>query len=346
MRQIKMKKIICISFLLLSSINALYAANKKNITINIQGTGPKDTVEGFKYALVIEATAAGYDITENTAMAKYSIKFTVEWDQIEERSKFTVSLVKVEDSYVVVTMEYFFADEEEMLLYSQLVFFMLMANLPEDEIIIAVAGPEDDSWRHKWLYARASFEYLVLLLQLMPKDNLIGGAGVYDGSFENPTSVAPLDNKLIPMPGLKLGLEVQFLDFMSVEPGAQISMEQIMLNEIVYNVLFSLQIKFPLKFIKSLVLEPYGAGAYPMRFPQNKVFEGFPLYSYGGGIQISAKAGKNGAAFVDISYMYFGEVDMKNYIDKLYPNPKTITFNHSILGFSIGYKYGFIDRKR
>jgi hypothetical protein len=223
-----------------------------------------------------------------------------------------------------------------------------MANLPEDEIIIAVAGPEDDSWRHKWLYLRTSFDYSVLLLQLRSKD-LIAGAGVYDGDPEDPTTrtrVAPVDNKLVPMPGLKLGVEVQFLDFMSVEPGAQISMEQIMLNEIVYNVLFSLQVKFPLKFIKSLVLEPYGAGAYPMRFPQNKVFEDFPMYSYGGGIQISAKAGKNGAAFVDISYMYFGDVGMKNYFGELYPNPGIITFNHSILCFSMGYKHGFIDRKR
>jgi hypothetical protein len=345
MRQIKIKKIICISFLLLSSISALYAANKKNITINIQGTGPKDTVEGFKYALVIEATAAGYDITENSAMAKYSIKFTVEWDQIEERSKFTVSLVKVEDSYVIVTMEYFFADEEEMLLYSQLVFFMLMANLPEDEIA-AAAGPEDDSWQYKWLYARASLDYSVLLLQLRPKD-LVAGAGVYDGNYDNPSRVAPLDNKLIPMPGISLGLEAQLLDWLSIEPGVQLSLEEIMLNKIIYNFLFSIQIKFPLKFIKGLVLEPYGAAAFPKRFPEAlEVFPDFPKYSFGGGIQFSAKAGKNGAAFVDVRYMYFGDVDMKNYLGELYPKPEKITFGHSILGFGIGYKHGFIDRKR
>jgi hypothetical protein len=339
-----MKKVIFILFFAFLSITALYAANFKNIILNIQGSGPAEVVEGFKFALTIEANAAGYDVIEDLSMAKYYIKFSSEYDQTEQRYRFTISLVKVEDLFVIVTMEYLFADEEEMMLYSQLVFFVLMANLPEGEIAAAV--PEDNSWRDKWLYARTSFDYSILFLKLKG-DGLIADAGMYDGPYENPTRVAPLDNKLTPMPGIKLGAEIQFLDWMSVEPGIQFSMEEVMKNRSIYNLLFSLEVKFPLKFLGNLVLEPFGAIAYPMRFPQeNEIFDNFPMLAYGGGIQMAVKAMKESAVFVEVKFLYFGDVGMKNHYGELYPKPEVIQYKHSVLGFSIGYKHGFFDRKK
>jgi hypothetical protein len=335
-----MKKITCASILLFFSISALYAANSKNMALNIQGNGNANLVDGFKHALIIEANAAGYRTTESLNEAKYQIKFSVEFDRIEQRFKFTVSLIKVEGLSEVITMEYFFADEEEMLLYSQLVFFMLMANLPEDEIPV----PEDNTWQNKWLYINASFDYSLMLLALK-SDGLHGGLGVYNDFF-NPIRSAPIDNKIVPMVGAGLGVEVQFLDFMSIEPHAQISLENAVIDHLMYSLLFSVQLKFPLKFFSSFVIEPYGIAAYPMRFPEeNEIFFTYPDYIFGGGIQVAVKAGKIGALFFDVSYLYLGDTEMNNYYGELYPKPETIHYDHSVLKFSIGYKFGFINRK-
>jgi hypothetical protein len=341
MRQ-TVKKALCAVFILFFSISALYAANKKNITLNIQGTGPANLVEGFIFALKIEANAAGYDVTDNLAAAKYYIKFTVEFDRVEQKSRFNVSLVKVQDSSVIVSMEYLFTDEEEMLLYSQLVFFMLMANLPEDET--AAGGPVDNSWRDKWLYIRASFDYSIMLMALK-------GDGLYEGAAFNDEMnlFAPLENKIIPVQGVNLGAEVQFLDFMSVEVGAQISLEEVISKHLMYNMLFSAQLKFPLKFFSSMVIEPYGAVGYTMRFPEEKeVFDPdyMPTLAFGGGLQTAVKMGKNGALIFDVNYMYYGEAGLKNYLGNYTPNPSVIKYDYSVLGFKIGYKFGFFDRKK
>jgi hypothetical protein len=337
-------KTTCVLFLLIFSFLPVYAANSKNITLNIQGSGQPNFVEGFKDALKIEANAAGYQVTENLSLAKYYIKFSVDFDQNEQKSKFIVSLVKVADSSVIVSMEYLFADEEEMLLYSQLVFFMLMANLPENET--ADSEPVNDDWRNKWLYISPYYNYSIMFLALK-SDGLIGGIGAYNGAFDSPTMVSPLDNKLVPVQGVGLGLEVQFLDWMSIQPGAQISMEEIVLKQIMYNLLLSVEVKFPLKFLRNIVLAPYGAAAYPMRFPEDsEVFDNYPTFIYGGGVQIAAKAGNNGAIFFDVSYMYYGDTGMMNQYGPLYPNPEVIHYNHSVLSFSIGYKFGFFDRKK
>jgi hypothetical protein len=335
------KKALCALIILFSSISGLYAANSKGIAINIQGSGSGDLIEGFKYALKIEATAAGYDVTDNMVAAKYIIKFTVAFDQVQQKSKINVSLVKVADSSEVVAMEYLFTDEEEMLLYSQLVFFMLMANLPEDELGTAVV---DDSWRNKWLYARVSFDYSIMLLSLK-SDDLVGGIGMSNPA--NPLLVAPLDNKVVPVFGAGLGAEVQVLNFLSIEPGAQISYENAVQDHTIYNLLLTMGIKFPLKFFGGFVPEPYIMAAYPMRFPKaNEIFVEYPKLAYGGGIQFAVKMGKNSALFFEASYLYYGGVSMQNKYKDIFPKPEEIKYNYSFVSFKIGYKYGFFDRKR
>jgi len=338
------KKVIWISFLLLFSLACLYAANPRDIALNIQGSGSPNFVEGFKYALLVEAKAVGYQIKDELSAAKYGIKFTVEFDQTEQKSKFVVSLIKAADSSVITTMEYFFADEEEMLLYSQLVFFLLMSNLPED-----VTAAEDTTWRDKWLYFNFSYDYSLMFLALK-SDGLKGGIGAYNDAVDPPV-INSLDNKITPMPfGLGIGIECQFLDFMSVEPHAQISMEEVLKDHIMYNALISLELKFPLKFFKSLVIAPYGAAAFSLRFPDDmEIFTNYPQipnFIFGGGIHIAVKVGKSGAIFFDVNYMYVGDTAIKNYFGEYTPKPEEIHYDNSILGFRIGYKIGLFDRKK
>jgi hypothetical protein len=332
--------------MLFSLIPVIYADNSNNIALNIQGNGPDATVEGIKNALKIEAEGAGFQVTENLNAAKYRIEFAVEYHQIEQRQKFNVNLVKDADSPALVTMEYYFSDGEETLLGQQ-VFFMLMAGLPEDETAFIAAVLGDDNWRNKWLYARGSLDYSISMLGLK-SDGLIAGAGAYSGEFDNPVRVAPLDNKIVTLPGMSLGAELQFLDWLSIEPGVHLSLEEIVLKKFMYNMLLSLEVKFPLKIFKNFVLAPYGAGSYPMRFPQgNEVFDKFPMFGYGGGIQTSVRAGKNSAVFLDINYTYFGDTGMKNQLQLYdsFPNPGVIHYNQSAFGIRIGYKHGFFDRK-
>ena len=340
MRQI-IKKTACVLALLFCSFSVVYAANSKNITLSIQGSGQQAFVQGFKDALIIEAKAAGYDVTENTSAAKYNIKFTVEFDQSTQKSKFVVSLVRISDSYVIVSMEYLFSDEEEMLLYSQLVFFMLMANLPDNEV--AASEPVDDNWRDKWLYISPYYNYSIMLLALR-SEGLHAGVGVYN---ETLTVINPQDNKIISMPaGLGLGLEFQFLNFMSIEPGVQISQDEVVSDHLMYNLLLSLELKFPLKFFRNVVFEPYGIVAYPKRFPKDlEIFADYPKYVFGGGMQIGVKVGKGGALFFDVSYMYYGDTPIKNPYGEYTPNPPEIHYDHAVLGFSVGYKFGFLNRK-
>jgi hypothetical protein len=342
MRQMT-KKITCFLIIFLFSLTFLYAAGPKKLALHLQGNGSQNLVEGFKFALTIEANAAGFQVIDSYNAANYQIKYSIEFDRMEQKFKFTVSLIKIMDSSEVITMEYFFADEEEMLLYSQLIFYMLMANLPEEE---TGSVYEDDTWRNKWLYLNTSFDYSLMFLILEGK-GLIGGAGIYhELSDRTVDRVAPLDNMIVPTMGAGLGLEFQFLNFMSIEPHAHISLEEVVYDNLVYNVLFSVELKFPLKIFSSIVIEPYGLAAYPISFPQGEdIFKGIPTYLFGGGIQAAVKAGKNGALFFDVSYLYIGEIGMINRFDKLYPKPDTIFYDYSVLKFSVGYKFGFFNRK-
>jgi len=342
------KKTLCVLVLIFCTFSAVYAANSKNITLIIQGTGQPAFVQGFKEALIIEAKAAGYDITDTPSMAKYAIKFSVEFDQAAQRSKFTVSLVKVVDQYVIVSMEYMFADEEEMLLYSQLVFFMLVANLPDNEV--PASAPIDDSWRNKWVYLNTYVDYSVMFLAIKNTD-LHAGAAYNDSK----TRFNHLDNKVVTMGGIGVGLELQFLDFMSIEPGILIFNEEAQKAQTMWNIALSGKLKFPLKFIGNVVIAPYGAFSYNLRFPQKDTVEPFAFYpqtAIGGGLQVALKAGKSGGIFLDVSYMYYGDTSLKNPYTKnsdgnfYTPNPKVIHYDQTVLGIGVGYKFGFIDRKR
>jgi len=242
-----------------------------------------------------------------------------------------------------------------MLLYSQLVFFMLMNNLPDNEVV--VSEPVNDNWRNKYLYISPYYSYSLMFLPLLG-DGLVGGAGIYNDSVD-PWLIAPLDNKVIPMMGAGLGFEFQILNWLSFEPGAQILLEGLGLKgdleKIIFHVLITAKLKFPLKFLRNVVFEPYLTGGFfPLRFPEDKdiIFIENPTYLFdglsglGGGIQIAVKSGNNGALFFDVNYMHYGKTGMKNQYAELYPKPEIIYYSRFDLSFNVGYKFGLFDRKK
>jgi hypothetical protein len=202
---------------------------------------------------------------------------------------------------------------------------------------------EDDSWRNKWLYVRLSFEFPVTFYKLMGK-GLVDGISVYSKNPDDSVkATVPIDNQVVALPAATLGIELQLFKWLSIEPKFQAGWEYLNEKDF-YTMTAGLELKFPLKFIKHVMLEPYGAVVYPI-LQSEKVFDSFPMLGYGGGLQMGIKGGKPGVLFVDINYMYFGDTGIHNPFKPAFPNPPVIHYQRSVIGLGIGYKFGIINRK-
>jgi hypothetical protein len=206
-----------------------------------------------------------------------------------------------------------------------------------------------DTWRDKWLYLRTSFDFPINYYKLK-EDGLVAGSGAYEGDFKKPNRIAPLDNMVVALPSLTVGLEIQFLNWMSIEPKFQAGLDH--MNDVDFFFLApGIELKFPLKFMRNIMLEPYGALSIPILMPtdlfktSSLLGDSFPWFGLGGGVQISTYGGKAGAVFIDVNYMYFGDVGRYNPYRELYPKPEIIHYTSSFLSIGIGYKAGFINRK-
>jgi hypothetical protein len=204
-----------------------------------------------------------------------------------------------------------------------------------------------DNWRNKWLYLRTSVDFPITYYQLK-EDGLIAGSGVYDDP-DHPTRVSPLDNQVVLLPSLTVGLEVQFVNWLSIEPKFQVGLDHMNETDFFY-MAAGLEVKVPLKFMRNIMFEPYGAVSIPILTPSDifvtsSLLGSLPWFGFGGGFQISTYGGKAGAVLIDVNYMYFGDVGIKNPYGQLFPKPNVIHYNRSVIGLGIGYKVGFINRK-
>jgi hypothetical protein len=216
------------------------------------------------------------------------------------------------------------------------------ANIP-----LPLLTGEEDQWKNKWLYLRASFDYPVTFYLLQPT-GLQGGIGLYNVS---PPRVSPIGHEIMAMPGATVGVEFQRYNFLSVELNIEMNMGDTRNNYFV-NTALGLELKSPIKF-RHLMLVPYGAFSYT--FVVSPIFTEFPPYAAGGGAQLCVRAGKRGSVFIDAKYMFSfaGDAVMRNpYLDfpegpqRIYPEPAVIRYKRSQLGIGVGYKFGILDRKR
>jgi hypothetical protein len=341
-----MKRIGCYLVFLMLPVVFVYA---QQTTIRLEIIGNADQVAFFQDAFSIEVLSYGYEIAGPSASAEYTLRFVI--SPMGDQFILAASLVRVSDSSVLASTEYGFTELEDMLPYNQLVIFTLTSNIPREATTVTTitrvtAAEVDDSWRNKWLYLRASADFPIIFYTLKG-EGLIGGTGVYKGTFENPTMVAPLDNKFSTLPALTLGVEVQVLNFLSVEPMVQVSWEHLNDTDF-YTATAGLEVKFPLKFVQNVMLEPYIGGLYPLPFsiPSTlDIFDSFPMLAFGGGVQLGIKIPK-GIIFLDVNYMYYwGDVGVKNNHGDLFPNPDVIHYQRSVLRIGAGYKFGLFNRK-
>jgi hypothetical protein len=315
-----------------------FAADVNNSKIFLEGTAERrEQLTYFMENFEVEGTAAGYVFTANKADAGYTFKFRVEpySNPMDPLSRFIIfiSLIVNENDSEMLSFGWPFADLDEMYEYNQYIFLRTVVNIPRPEF------QEDDGWRNKWLYLRASFDFPITFYKLM-SDGLAPGKVI-----TNPggTRTVPLDNIVVALPAVTLGIEVQLLKWLSIEPKFLAGWESLN-DEDFYTMAAGLELKFPLKFVKHVMLEPYAAALYPI-LPSTDFFDSYPIIGFGGGMQVGIRGGKPGVLFMDINYMYFGDTGMYNLYKDAYPEPPVVHYKRSAIGLGIGYKFGLINRK-
>jgi hypothetical protein len=201
------------------------------------------------------------------------------------------------------------------------------------------------AWRSQWLYLRASINYPVTFYSVKP-DGLYDGNAIYRGPNKDNPDMDPyppmtIVDKFTALPEVTLGLEFQFLPWLSFETNLQTTMGY-PVKTTSLTMAAGAELKFPFK-ISNFALEPYGAFLYPFIFPS--AFKEPPGYAIGGGIQAGAKAGSKGVIFFDLKYMYYmNDAVLKNQ-NKILPKPEEIHYRHFTVVLGFGYKHGFVDRK-
>jgi len=339
--------------------------------------GSAEQAEFFHKNFSMETAAAGYAVTENENEADYSMKLTVKPNMIvfddgteepappdEDQFILLINLMRNSDGVEIVSLSFGFSEMDEMYKHNLSLIYQAMANVPmtkalggetpsdktpASEAASAVPAPaEDDMWRNKWVYVRASLNFPISYYQAK-SDGLYNGAGIYDPASLVPNSDPPeynrysrLEHKILPMPGATIGVEVQFMDWMS----AELIFDAKFQDPVGYAFIpgLGLQIKFPLKPSGHFMLEPYAAVAASINTADHSV--SYPLIAAGAGAQLGVKGVNMGAFFFDINFLYsIGDAQTNN-PDEVMTQPEVLHWNHFVIGLGLGYKIGFINRPK
>jgi hypothetical protein len=345
-----MKKTLFLPIFFLIALSS-FALDIPVTRIFIEGTASRrDHQEYFLTNFKMEAVGTGYIAAEKKEDAQFTFNFNVEpIENPEDNNRYVIriSLIRNEDDFEILFFDFYFATLEEMYDYNQSLFLRAVSYIPpidEDELALLAQSLTDDTWRNKWIYLRASFDYPVSFYFLQP-DGLVGGAAVYNGDPSDTSTlrVSPLDHKIYALPGATVGVEFQFFKYMSLELNVQFSLGGLR-DTYFIGIAAQADLRFPLKFLKNFVLAPYLSFNMPLN--KSSEFYNFPSYGIGGGMQIGVRGGRSGSFFIDVSYRYFlGNASAFNFNGELFPNPRLIYYQRSVLGLGIGYKFGFINRR-
>jgi hypothetical protein len=310
--------------------------------------GDPEQAAFFHDNFTTETIGAGYTVTENAKEADYTLKMEVKPNMIlyddgtsdlappdEKQSVLQISLVRNEDKSELVAFTFAFDTVDEMYDFNLYLLYETMANVPLTKL---GDTEKDNRWRNKWLYLRASFDYPITFYQLKEPKALWGGGS---GNANDADRWHNLDHRINPFPAVTLGLEFQYLNWMSSELNFNLSFSDPMSASFIPAIQF--EQKFPIKPSDYFMIEPYMAVSMPVDTSANNVR--FPKLGLGGGIQLGVKGGSMGSIFVDVNYIYYlGDVVIKNN-SSYYPYPPEIRYNRFVVGIGIGYKAGFFDRK-
>jgi hypothetical protein len=247
----------------------------------------------------------------------------------------TVSLLATEDAREILQFSWAFETLEEMYEWNLHLIYQAMANVPLTKLTGAV---DTNHWRNKWLYLRASFDYPITFYAVNAANT-----SIYVTNPSRTEDYARLDHQVRPFPGLTLGIEFQFLNWMSVEGDFKINFGEPLATTFIPSI--DLALKFPIKPTRHFMIEPYGIVSFPATTAAN-TFQ-FPSIGLGGGAQLGVKGGEMGAFFVDINYIhYIGDVVTSNNFDPSRPEPARLRWTRFSLGIGVGFKVGFFNRNK
>jgi hypothetical protein len=323
-----------------------FAQSREDVNVYIAPVlANPDQATFFKENFTTETLGAGYNVAQEIDDADYILNLEVKPNMIlyddgslelappdEKQYILYVRLVDHDENTELVSFSFAFTSTDEMYDFNLYLLYEAMANVPMTKLGAGLI--QNDQWRNKWLYIRASFDYPITFYQLLKPDVLMG-----DGPH-NP--VLPLEHKISPFPAVTFGVELQYLYFMSTELSFNLSFA----DPFGHSFIPAIQIeqKFPIKPGRNFLIEPYAAVSFPVATTINCLQ--FPRLGVGGGVQIGVKGGEFGAFFVDVNYIHFlGDVIVKNPWVEHYPNPDRIHYTRFVVGLGIGYKIGFFNRK-
>jgi hypothetical protein len=340
-----MKKNIFSLFFLAVLASSVFAQTREDISVYIAPVVASPDQASFFYEnFVAETTGAGYSLSKDAEDADYTLKLEVKPNLIhysdgtleqappdEKQFILQITLIRNEDATEVVTFNFAFTSTDEMYEYNLYLLYEALANVP-----FSKAGFEGDSWRNKWLYLRASFDYPITFYQLLDPKALWGDHPVIPGEKQWHN----LDHRINPFPAVTFGIEFQYLNWISTELSFNLSFSDPFSTTFIPAI--QLEQKFPIKPSRDFMIEPYAAVSFPVN--TSPITVQFPKVGVGGGVQFGVRGGNMGAFFVDVNYIhYLGDVIIRNE-NTLYPNPSEIHYTRFVIGLGIGYKIGFFDR--
>ena len=316
--------------------------------------------EFFQKNFAMEIAGAGYTVTESPMEAEYSLRLRVRSNAPvysdgtsgpvppgEDLYTLQITLLRNSDNSQVVSLSFGFSQLEEMYNHNLSLVYQTLANVPlsktDDKTLVKYMvgqnADRDDWWRNKWIYIRLSFDFPISYYQSKP-DGLYEGAFTYDGPIEHPPRYSRINHQIIPLPGATIGLEVQFLYWMSLEANLEMRFGDAVGSALMPGV--GAQLKFPIKPSTHFMVEPYAAGLISTYLEDFAVT--FPRYAVGGGVQFGVRGGRMGAFFLDVNYLHFLAETVTNNPDPVFPQPERLHWNRFVVGLSLGYKVGFINR--
>ena len=340
-----MMKKVCALLVLIAIAMPVLSQSREDILVHVapvQAARP-DHAAFFKENFDLETSAAGYALTESLQQADYVLRLDVRPNLViyddgfeepappdEPQYLLNVTLVQNEDDVEMVAFSFPFTELEEMYEFNLYLLYQAMATVPLTRLgDIAIL---DDLWRHKWLYARGSIDFTIPVNQAPPNFFLWTQEDEYDR--------IPIYDEVMYYPGVTLGLELQYLNWMSSELilSARFGLPGVS----AFNPSLGIQVKFPIKPERNFKISPYVMAQAQLSAPiQNYRI---PPYSVGGGVQFGVRGGPSGSIFVDANYLHTLQQVTRNNTSETHRLPDKINYNRWVISIAIGFKYGWFDR--
>jgi hypothetical protein len=301
-----------------------------------EGAGSSDA-EWFTGMAEMEIPVRGFTLGERAEDSQYTLDGSLSpypGGRGERLFALHLALINNKTGSPMVEQDLIYASRQEAAEWYSVILFSMLANIPLPGVIMPESGefasadpdPTDPSavspinssaknrtWQDKWLYVGAALEW-------DHRRYIHGDASSFKDGI-----------------GGRVFAELQFLNFMSLEAGAQAARDEPRYNGEAFKV-YSLEgyaaLTGVIKVLANCVFEPYAGVS--VNFPFSTEID-IPSLSWLAGLQLGVKVGP-GCVFTDVSYSQdFAQAAIKD-ID--------FSFDRQMINVGLGYKIGFFDRKR